>query len=111
MKPFTICPDCGENIAEFLLHKDNCPQFGKEVQEFIEAYDAEIGTWPEKAREQLDRLNTMHSFLFGKLFRTEILLKEAAALVRYIPTTDCDAAHVCRKAEEFLKKFDARQEP
>jgi hypothetical protein len=65
MSQYSICPDCGRN-SEFILHEEGCPQFGKEVEEFIEKHDAEIASWPEGARQALEDLNAMHSLLFKK---------------------------------------------
>ncbi len=62
---YSICPDCGRN-SEFILHEEGCPQFGREVEEFIEKHDAEIDSWPESAKQAIEDLNAMHSLLFKK---------------------------------------------
>lgn len=68
----SICPDCGRN-TEFILHEDACPQFGKEVEEFLAKHDAEIATWPPAARQQLEYLNAMQAHLFGKNLRLRMI--------------------------------------
>lgn len=79
---YSICPDCGANVAEFVLHKDNCPKFGQELTEFLERREAEIASWPESAREELQNLSRMQAALFGRQMRLRRLL---ASLVSILP--------------------------
>jgi hypothetical protein len=90
----SICPDCGRN-SEFILHADGCPQFGREVDEFLKEYDAEIASWPEGARKQLEGLNVMHSLLFGKLLRARNALQK---ILNYPLHSAKAMQHVAREA-------------
>lgn len=72
----TICADCGRN-TEFILHEEGCPEFGREVEQFMKDHQAEIDSWPAGARQAIARLNTMHSVLFGKLLRHQVALQWA----------------------------------
>ena len=71
----SICHDCGRN-SEFILHEDGCPAFGREVDEFIAKYEAEIASWPASARDTLNQLNDMHGLLFRKWFALRMQEKQ-----------------------------------